>query len=333
MQTVDYPLISFEDKESVRDAIQLLGLWEFGEVVMEVGRAGEGNMNMVVRVVTTRRQIILKQSRPWVEKYPEIAAPVERIEAEADFYRLVNGHSEVVSKMPKLLAANAGRHLVAIEDLGDASDYRDLYSSADKVPVEEATAWLAKLHAISLPAEEREKVGCLELRKLNQQHIFEIPLQSPSVVDLNAICDGLESLADEIRGWANLQSTCDKLGEMYLQTGEHLLHGDFYPGSWLRTDQGLRVIDPEFTFSGPREFDLGVLAAHCVMCGGGEDSVDEVLNHYKSAGGDAVDVSLVKSFGAVEMVRRLIGVAQLPLAAGIEARKEMAAVAKSWLSG
>jgi len=294
MQTVDYPLITFEEKESARDALQQLGLWEFGEVVMEVEQAGEGNMNMVIRVVTTRRSTILKQSRPWVEKYPDIEAPVDRSEAEAGFYRLINGHAGVASQMPKLLAADGRRYLLALEDFGQVSDHSDLYTAADQssMPLAEATAWLAKLHAISLTATERDKVGCMELRKLNHQHIFEIPRSSPSVVDLDAVCDGLESLAVEIRGWSGLDSLCERLGEVYLQTGEHLLHGDFYPGSWLRTENGFRVIDPEFTFAGPREFDLAVLSAHCVLSGGGEDSAQRVIDAYTNAGGADVDPAL-----------------------------------------
>ena len=110
MQAVNYPLISFDQQESVRDAMQLLGLWEFGEVVMSTECAGEGNMNMVVRVTTTRQQIILKQSRPWVEKYPQIQAPVERSKAETDFYRLISEYPAVANKMPQILAADQGRH-------------------------------------------------------------------------------------------------------------------------------------------------------------------------------------------------------------------------------
>ena len=46
-------------------------------------------MNCTLRVTTTRRSFILKQARPWVEKYPQIAAPVERARVEAAFYAAV----------------------------------------------------------------------------------------------------------------------------------------------------------------------------------------------------------------------------------------------------
>ena len=58
-----------------------------GESVETLDRAGEVNMNCVMRGRTSERTFILKQSRPWVEKYPSIAAPWDRMLVEAAFYR------------------------------------------------------------------------------------------------------------------------------------------------------------------------------------------------------------------------------------------------------
>ncbi len=43
-----------------------------GERVERAARAGEGNMNRVLRVTTTARSLILKQARPWVENMTTI---------------------------------------------------------------------------------------------------------------------------------------------------------------------------------------------------------------------------------------------------------------------
>ena len=48
-------------------------------------------------------------------------------------------------------------------------------------------------------------------------------------------------------------------GERYLAEGSTLLHGDYYPGSWMTVDDAVFVIDPEFSFKGFPEFDLGVM--------------------------------------------------------------------------
>ena len=52
-------------------------------------KIGDGNLNLTVRLHMERRSGILKQARPWVEKYPHIAAPVGRSAVEAAFYKTV----------------------------------------------------------------------------------------------------------------------------------------------------------------------------------------------------------------------------------------------------
>ena len=56
-----------------------------GETLLGAEKAGEGNMNCTVRVLTSAGSFILKQSRPWLEKYPHIAAPFDRTLVEARF--------------------------------------------------------------------------------------------------------------------------------------------------------------------------------------------------------------------------------------------------------
>lgn len=332
-QSLPFPLITIDDHDVIRQAMLDLELWDADEKIVNVERAGEGNMNSVVRVATDRRSLILKQSRPWVEKYPQIAAPVDRIFAEIDFYTRVSDKPSVSDSMPRMLGWSAELYLMAMEDLGRASDYSDLYQSrqTEALPLDAALAWLAELHAIPVEAGQRELVGNRALRSLNHAHIFEIPLQSPSAIELDAICEGLEQLADEIRADQQIARVASDLGQRYLGTGDHLLHGDFYPGSWLRADGEFRVIDPEFCFSGPIEFDLGVLAAHLVLIGGDGEATVKVGGLYQQLGGTQPDSELLRGFAALEIIRRLIGVAQLPLDASLDQRAEMIGIARAWI--
>ena len=66
-----------EDLTSLQGYLVERGFAQAGETVI-AELAGEGNMNCVIRVRLPDRSLILKQARPWVEKYPSIAAPVER---------------------------------------------------------------------------------------------------------------------------------------------------------------------------------------------------------------------------------------------------------------
>lgn len=333
METAPYDLITVDDSAAVARSLDRLGILDAGERVDALARAGEGNMNLVIRVRTDRRSLILKQSRPWVEKYPHIAAPADRILSEIEFYRLISVHESIRSCMPRMLGADERCRILVLEDLGQASDFSDLYQSqsVESLPLREAIDWLVQLHGVAMDSGCSADLGNRLLLELNHAHIFVIPLENPSAIPLDQVCPGLENLAVRVRGDSTVKAAARRLGSVYLDGGDHLLHGDFYPGSWLRTTERLRIIDPEFTFAGPVEFDLGVLAAHRLLVGGTEDSTDVVASYYAASGGRQIDRSLLNGFAALEIIRRLIGVAQLPLSVDLQRRTDMIEVAGRWL--
>ena len=63
------------------------------EMILALDRAGVGNMNVVIKVKTNRRSFIFKQSRPYVEKYQNIPAPIERTNVEYSFYNTIHSSS------------------------------------------------------------------------------------------------------------------------------------------------------------------------------------------------------------------------------------------------
>ena len=234
--------------------------------------------------------------------------------------------------MPSVLAFDVKKRLMVVEDLGQASDYAMLYrsdiaqSEVDSV-FEQAIDWVSQLHASATVG--NTELGCKPLRSLNHQHIFSIPLSDPPAIDLDSVCDGLTKASRSICADGAVQKAMTKLGEVYLEAdtvagAQSLLHGDYYPGSWLKTDAGFRVIDPEFCFCGPREFDLGVLAAHWIFCGGkaGASTIDRVIDAAVVKADTACQISrqLVFGFAGAELIRRLLGVAQLPFEADLDRR-------------
>ncbi len=100
-----------------------------GESVTAADIAGQGNMNYIVRVTTNLRTFILKQSRPWVEKYSDIAAPFDRALVEAEFYRLVSGTS-AAEFMPKLYWVDDASRILCLEDLGALGCVRTMGASS-----------------------------------------------------------------------------------------------------------------------------------------------------------------------------------------------------------
>lgn len=295
------------------------------ETVMTAAKAGEGNMNYALRVVTSRRSFIVKQARPWVEKYPHIAAPFERGEVEIRFYRLIALRSAVRQAMPALLGADPGSGILVLEDLGQAADFTDLYRGGTLPEAEMAylVSYLAALHQ-PFATVDKSAFRNRAMRALNHEHIFRLPLARDNGLDLDAITPGLARAAAWLQEDQRYVRTVAALGELYLaEDGEALLHGDYFPGSWLQSKRGVKIIDPEFCFFGPAAFDLGCMLAHLHLAGQPGTLIERLMPTYRERSGLALSEQRARQFAGVEIMRRLLGVAQLPLACGLPRKKEL----------
>ena len=303
------------------------GFIDADESVRSVSKAGEGNMNLTLRVVTDRRSLIVKQARPWVEKYPQIPAPDTRALVEIAFYEAATTRASLRDAMPKLLGSDSDARVVALEDLGEARDFTNLYAGA-KLSEDELDALVSYLITLHVHWRELPKIFVnREMRALNHEHIFRLPLAPDNGIDLDAFTPGLQTVAEPLKGDADYVARVTELGEMYLSDGDTLVHGDYFPGSWLRTDDGVRIIDPEFCFLGSPAFDVGVMLAHLYLA---DHRVDRVLERYAA---DDETTTLSRRFAGVEIMRRLIGVAQLPLTYGADRKQELLELSRKARSG
>jgi len=311
------------------------------EQVIRCEKPGEGNMNLTLRVTTERpssitpeqpgsittdqRSLIVKQARPWVEKYDHIPAPWDRIEYECRFYQRVNSIPLVAAQMPRLLHVDTKAHTLALQDLGDARPLISLYAGEvlDEEEVQYLAKYLGSLHSATQgPADPSFENR--EMRQLNHQHIFEIPLEKNNGIDLELLESGLSVSVTNLRENTTYRERVMHAGERYLKTRSVLVHGDYFPGSWLRTTEGIFIIDPEFCFYGDPEFDLGCAIAHFRLARQPRQHAQAFLQSYiECRKGIAIESSLLASFAAVEVMRRLIGVAQLPLPASKVRRAEL----------
>lgn len=296
------------------------------ESVLSIQRAGEGNMNCVMRVYTSQRSFILKQSRPWVEKYPVIAAPWDRALVEANFYQQVGQQAEVSRYLPKLLAVDTQERLLMLQDLGAAQDFTFLYSQnnavLDEAPLGALCDFLIALHSSFRAPDLAARFANRDMRALNHEHIFKLPLEPNNGLNLDAITPGLAGLARHLSANQSYSSAVTSLGELYLNgPGACLIHGDFFPGSWLSAENRIYIIDPEFCFYGLPEWDLGVMAGHLYLSGHSHASVDTLFSRYAQSAPRIT--RLARQFAGVEIMRRLIGVAQLPLVADLNQKVKL----------
>ncbi|PHN04659.1 phosphotransferase [Flavilitoribacter nigricans] len=297
--------------------------------VLTLEKPGEGNMNVVVRVQLEEGSLILKQSRPFVQKYPQIPAPIERVAIESQFYDLASDNDMLDTFLPGVIGYDDEHYIFALEDLGAGADYTFLYQKDESgaLPeIEAAVKFLYALHQTRFSEKEmRSFPDNLALRKLNHEHLFVYPYLLDNGFDLDTVQEGLQAVAMAYKKDEALKKEIDQLGAIYLGSGSALLHGDYYPGSWLRVKNGFRVIDPEFTFFGPPEYDYGVMVAHFKMARLPETMVRTALEQYPS--GSDFDAELARKITGMEILRRIIGLAQLPLELSLEERKALLAEA------
>lgn len=302
------------DVEGLESYLRGRAWLEGNESVTATEIAGQGNMNYIVRVTTSGRTFILKQARPWVEKYPEIAAPFDRALVEAEFYSSVR-HTAAAEFMPIFHWVDEQSRILCLEDLGTLGDFTNVYGG---VPIQaeeldELCRFLSFLHR------SRSHLANREMRSLSHFHVFVFPFQPDNGIDLERVTPGLQVIAQTVKGNQLLRGRVAEFGQLYLAEGGFLLHGDYFPGSWLHGRAGVKVIDPEFGFGGPREFDLGVMFAHLLISGvrGARASLNSYA-HWRD-----LDEGLVRGFAGVEILRRILGVAQLPITLDLKCKQSL----------
>lgn len=292
------------------------------EEIVALTIPGAGNMNCVLRVATGKRTFIIKQSRAYVEKYPQVAAPEDRVITEVDFYDKVSSVQVLQDFMPRKIGVDYKLKLLAIEDLGLGQDGTILYQKDEivsKPTLVKLLSYLSRLHHEFAKTRIDDELVNLEMRVLNYEHIFKYPFIEANGFNLDTIQDGLQNLALPYKRNVHLRNKVEVLGGLYLSKGKYLLHGDFYPGSWLQTENGIKIIDPEFCFYGSREFDLGVFIAHLYLSGQSNALIKIVPELYD--GYEQLNQSILNGFVGVEIIRRLIGLAQLPLHIDLEQKE------------
>ena len=297
--------------------------------VSSVEKPGEGNMNLVLRIIpTSGRSFVIKQARPWVEKYPDIGAPVERIHVEQEYYRHVNAFPLLASFSPGIIGFDPVNHVLALEDLGQSVDLSFVYQNKKHFTLQDLRdifKYLNHLHRLSPPENYPSN---LELRKLNHQHVFYLPFHDNSF-DLDSVQPGLQTLAKKCKADASLVSVVKDLGRHYLGTGRYMLHGDFYPGSLLRSESGLKIIDPEFSFVGPAEWDLAVFTAHLYLSQTPLSLIQSVAELYQKP--PNFNYSRYVRFMGTEILRRLVGLAQLPISLTLDQKAWLIERSINWI--
>ena len=138
--------------------------------------------------------------------------------------------------MPRLLDCDEDNYVALLEDLGKTADFTSIYDDGqeDLPSLRQLCRWLSALHEVAFPVAVRRRLENRNMRQLNHEHLYRFPLLANNGLDLDAITPGLKGCAEQLIKNAVYVQAVGELGQLYLRDGEYLLHGDFYPGSWVR---------------------------------------------------------------------------------------------------
>lgn len=246
--------------------------------------------------------LLMKQSRPWVERRPELAAPVSRSRAEAGFLKMMSRVSALSEQTPQLLHHDAANHILVLRDFGRSTSLQGVYQgdslnrevNSGEQLLTAMVAYLNTLHGHFLLNPPVRPVVNKGMRKYVHALMFDSPFRENKLQ--------LDSTA---------QKRVNDLGERYIdfKAGGTLLHGNFSFGNMRICDDersSLLFTDAVSCITGPPEFDFGILAAHLHLAGHAS-AVDQARELYSGK----LDWQLWKGFAGVEIVRRISETADL----------------------
>lgn len=190
---------------------------EEDEKVESVEKPGEGNMNFTLRCRTSNhRTFIIKQSRDFVEKFPQVSAPAERVLREAEFYEIIKENPDLSRRTPEILQVDEENHVIMMEDLGESSDYSFLYQEGknlSETELKEIMYFIADLHSHFTTETSSTIIHNHAMRKLNHEHIFKFPFMKDNGMNLDDVMPGLEAVKQDIIGNDKLQLALKQLGK------------------------------------------------------------------------------------------------------------------------
>ncbi|MGJ0205186.1 S-methyl-5-thioribose kinase [Leucobacter sp. gxy201] len=342
--------MTFEDESTSPSAAPLstqeLCAWLKAELDIDAQSAdeiGDGNLNLVYRVRTSDGSVIVKQALPYLrlagEGWP---LTVDRARIEATALSLHNELSP--GGVPNLIHFDADQHLIVMEDLRDHVIWRQTLIDGSLpagmgAQVGEITARITLgTSDVLVPADNRKQLlkdfVNPELCAISEDLVFTSPyIDSPS----NNIDDSSRELAERLRRDSELFAESKRLLWAFKTQGEALIHGDLHTGSVMVTDGDARVMDPEFAFYGPIGYDTGNVLAHLAFAStrhdllGNQEQVklitEEALTFWEvfvetiaelwpdSEPWQETFLARVledsASYAATEMIRRMVGMAQV----------------------
>jgi 5-methylthioribose kinase len=245
------------------------------DAVAQIREIGDGNLNAVFHVVDDGgRGIILKQALPYV-RMVGAGWPMTPERAAREAGSLLVHYGLVPELVVEMIAYDAERYVLVLEDLSDHTVWRDALNRGERHEgvAAQLGSYVAEVAAgTSVIGRDRADVSCAiaqsqnpELCTITEDLVFTEPSFD---IGRNEVLQGNRADADALAGDAVFRVAMAEAKWRFMTQAEALIHGDLHTGSvMVRGADGaaadsVKVFDSEFAFYGPVAFDLGVLWAN-----------------------------------------------------------------------
>jgi 5-methylthioribose kinase len=231
---------------------------------------GDGYLNYVFKVTTPSFSCIVKQSLPHMRHAEDRMLPVERNKLEYEImcirYRIVPEY------MPKPYFYDDENHVFAMEDCSSLKIPRFQLTKNVMYDnfAENCAHYLAATHFYTSEyfLETDAFRGLTShfmsprLRQIMEDSIF-VTMFGEHEYDYT-LGDQFVKFAKDLAESPEFKRERFNLRHSFISNGECLVHGDLHTSNMFAGDNALKVIDMEFTFTGPFSFDLGYLAGNFI---------------------------------------------------------------------
>ena len=226
---------------------------------------GDGNINYIFRVIEdeTGKSVVLKQADKFLRSSGR-PLDLDRNRIEAEILKL---EGECAPEfVPKVYRYDDVMCVIVMEDI---SAYKNLRKElmagkifpkfADEISSFLVDTLLPTTDLVLGRAEKKDRVRAFvnkELCDISECLVFTEPYVNDR--DRNIVIpENMKYVKKHLYDDVKLRAEAAKLKNNFMNNAQALIHGDLHSGSIFINEDGMKVIDPEFSFYGPMGYDIG----------------------------------------------------------------------------
>ena len=233
----------------------------------DVHEVGDGNLNLVFVVTGDRGSVVVKQALPYFRVVGE-SWPLSLRRTFFEYQALLRQEERAPGSVPAVYHFDERQAFIVMEHLASHTTLRKALIHGRQLPriAEDLGLFMARtlFRGSDFHMEARARKADLALFSANvdlcavtEKLVFTDPYYAAP--DNRHTRPQLDKLVATLRADTELRLEAQKLKQSFVTKAETLIHGDLHTGSIMVTGDSTRIIDPEFAFSGPAAFDIGVL--------------------------------------------------------------------------